>query len=202
MADVPPGNATHAPVVKGQCFECHDPHSSSHRGLLVASETELCVSCHGVTGQEIEMAGFRHAPAEAGACLACHEAHHAPREHLLAQSEREMCGSCHSAVLEEATRPGNHAHSPLAEGRCLECHQPHSSDFAGLAKAEERELCASCHDASEASFEAAHLGLLEDSSSCLSCHTPHASAGRGLFWPNRHAPFSEKDCDECHTQGD
>ncbi len=47
-------------------------------------------------------------------------------------------------------------------------------------------------------FDASHLGLATSETDCLSCHTPHASEGLGLIWPNRHPPFTEGNCDDCH----
>ena len=73
-----------------------------------------------------------------------------------------------------------------------------TADGSCLATLESGQLCAQCHDREAPAFTQKHLGLLTPETDCLSCHTPHASFGRGLFWPNRHPPFAEQKCDDCH----
>ncbi|MHC5209182.1 MAG: cytochrome c3 family protein [Planctomycetota bacterium] len=192
------GGSQHAPVGKGECLECHQPHSAPGPGLLVTESNQLCASCHGMTAQAVEDAAFKHPPAEAGACLACHEPHHAPREALLSNEPRTLCLSCHGNVMTEMNRPGHVSHFPAAAGECLDCHEPHASDHAGLSTLPSPDLCWSCHDADDEAMSDAHLGLAGPDSDCTSCHAPH-SGERGLFWPNRHEPFNEMKCDECHA---
>ena len=38
--------AVHSPIKTGNCSDCHDPHTSSHKMLLSANITDLCSSCH------------------------------------------------------------------------------------------------------------------------------------------------------------
>ena len=194
------GGSSHEPVTKGECFECHDPHSSIDPDLLVAKGSELCSRCHEETTAAIEDLEFRHAPAEAGACLACHGPHTAPREHLLSLPTEDLCRTCHSVVLEEMTWPGYQSHEPAAEGKCLDCHMSHSSANPGLAIMPSPALCWSCHEADTPEMQAAHLGQVREDLDCLACHAPHSAEGAGLFWPNRHPPFAEKTCEECHLE--
>ena len=192
------GGSTHTPVGKGECFECHDAHGSLNQDLLLATGGELCGKCHGMTQNAIAEAAVRHAPAEAGACLACHGPHTAPREHLLSLPTQDLCRTCHGIILEEMTWPGYESHPPAAEGKCLDCHMPHASANAGLAIMATPDLCWSCHEANTPAMKEKHLGLLTKTIDCLTCHAPHSAEGAGLFWPNRHPPFAEKSCDECH----
>ncbi|MCK6448245.1 MAG: cytochrome c3 family protein [Planctomycetes bacterium] len=192
--------SSHPPVTKGECLTCHDPHSSPHDALSRKEPGELCASCHGLTAAAIAKAPVKHPPAAAGACLACHSAHHAPNEHLLAQSPRETCAACHREVLAETTQPGFSSHAPVRAGECTECHLPHASDHAGLAKKPVPELCIGCHDVKQEKFATAHQSMADATTNCSSCHAPHAAPGEGLFWPNRHVPFADKKCEECHAQ--
>ena len=77
----------------------------------------------------------------------------------------------------------------------------HVSEHRGLTTSASPGLCWECHDPAAEGFERKHLGLVTTETDCLTCHTPHAAPDRGLIWPNRHAPFSEQSCDECHTEG-
>jgi predicted CXXCH cytochrome family protein len=108
--------------------------------------------------------------------------------------------SCHGSLIQELRRPGAVQHQPAAERRCLECHEAHVSSFAGLARQGQPALCAGCHEVNTPAMESAHLGLAEDLENCLECHAPHSASGQGLFWPNRHPPFDERRCDECHDE--
>ena len=36
----------HPLMKKGECSACHEPHTSSHEGLLTAGPTRLCSNCH------------------------------------------------------------------------------------------------------------------------------------------------------------
>ena len=158
----------------------------------------MCTSCHGLTRQAIDEAPLKHPPAAAGACLACHTAHHAPHPHLMAQSTRETCAACHREVLAETTQPGFSSHAPVREGECTQCHLPHASQHGGLVRAPIPELCLGCHDTGKPEFDKAHRSLAGKTTDCTACHAPHSAPGEGLFWPNRHAPFADKKCEDCH----
>jgi predicted CXXCH cytochrome family protein len=192
------GGSAHPPAVDGECLSCHDPHASREPALLLGPAGSLCSACHGLTQEHIDTAFSAHPPAKAGACLACHAPHVAPREHLLDLAPRELCLQCHGEVLDEMTRPGHLGHVPAEEGQCLQCHDPHASAEPGLALQPVPALCLACHPAEAEPMPAAHLGRDLSGSDCLQCHAPHGGEG-GLFWPNRHVPFAEKKCDECHA---
>lgn len=196
-----PGGSVHSPAQKGECLTCHDPHSAPRAHLLKQEEGQLCASCHGITQKEIEGFAFRHAPAQAGACLACHSAHAAPRPKLLSQAPRETCLSCHGKLDQESKQVGFVAHKPFAEGACLDCHRPHGSSLPGLAKEASPGLCTKCHDTSTKALAEKHGGQAFSEADCLSCHAPHSAQGKGLFWPVRHKPFAEAQCQECHGTG-
>jgi predicted CXXCH cytochrome family protein len=89
----------------------------------------------------------------------------------------------------------------VAEGDCLACHKPHASEFPSLGKAKSPDLCTKCHDLAKPELSQKHLGKVGPTTDCVSCHAPHAAEGQGLFWPNRHKPFAEKKCEECHVKG-
>jgi predicted CXXCH cytochrome family protein len=106
------------------CTNCHSPHSSSEKKLLVSEEKKLCISCHNkdVTldgkktvniGKLITNSKVVHPPLESDGCVVCHQPHGSSNNFLLigsfpvgkyAPAKREMfsfCWECHDSELFE-----------------------------------------------------------------------------------------------------
>ncbi len=189
------GPIVHEPLAEGKCLECHDPHGSEHRKMLVFDTMgELCVSCHDETlhGQ------WLHEPAAEGDCTACHAPHTSDYPSLLIKEQRSLCLSCHETIATHLESALN-IHEPLVEGEdggdCLECHLSHASDNAGLLVHNSVDLCTSCHEeqlltAQRAAFP--HSIVLQDRA-CLNCHVPHASSQTALQFDD---PIAA--CMACH----
>jgi len=62
----------HQPVESGECADCHDPHQSENKYLLLKKGTELCLSCH---DDPLAAGKIKHQAVEAGECLDCHAPH-------------------------------------------------------------------------------------------------------------------------------
>lgn len=78
------------------CTECHTPHGSPNKAMLVKAADELCVSCHvDKTGPFIyQHAGYD--PALGRGCGTCHSHHGANSPNLLMINGRGVCLQCHT----------------------------------------------------------------------------------------------------------
>ncbi len=184
----------HAPVLKGECVQCHQPHVSKFKKLLVKEPPDLCYSCHKKVKEELTSAVLVHPPFRQGACLRCHEAHTAPGSGLLKGSLNKVCFTCHK----DLKRKFSHVHAPFGQGRCLACHEPHASGDRRLLKRKGAQLCLSCHKSSPA-LKKTHPGSLK-TMDCLSCHNPHGSARKAILRDVSHTPYAEGKCVECHKK--
>jgi predicted CXXCH cytochrome family protein len=83
-------------VMKGKasCINCHSPHSSSEKKLLLKNTKELCLGCHNksVTGDNrpavnmkdlLETSKYIHPAVDRGGCSPCHTAHGSDNPYIL-----------------------------------------------------------------------------------------------------------------------
>lgn len=111
----------HRPVEEGACLDCHDVHASQEYHLLISPEQELCLGCHGGSGNGPDqtanigklISGSRkpHSAIEGGGCISCHMPHGSEERALLVarypeatyvQAETaqfELCFLCHDTDL-------------------------------------------------------------------------------------------------------
>jgi predicted CXXCH cytochrome family protein len=171
-----PGSVQHAPVVSGDCMDCHSAHSSEYEGLLVTGpEPELCFSCHDMKSEISEKEVVHKAITDGKACNNCHNPHSSEFGQLLVKESMELCLSCHNKAIESEGRKirninlelkeGNMVHGPLEKEGCSPCHYAHASDNNSLlvasfpadsyveAEADNFELCFVCHDSGILSSE-------------------------------------------------
>lgn len=146
----------HVPVNEGRCPECHRPHSSNYKPLLVNTMEKLCFQCHVDLGDEVEESKFRHGPVKTGDCTACHtKIHGSSFVKLLGRSfpmnfydsynatKYDLCFGCHNKDIakkkttDELTnfRDGQYnlhfLHVNRKKGRtCTACHGAHASSQA------------------------------------------------------------------------
>jgi predicted CXXCH cytochrome family protein len=116
----------HGPVRdEVSCINCHNPHSSPEKKLVINGSNDLCLKCHNKTikndtslitniGQVISKARSVHRPVESGGCVTCHNPHFSEKRSLLigsfpseqylkAETEKfELCFMCHDSDLLEA----------------------------------------------------------------------------------------------------
>ncbi len=176
---LPREGSMHAPVANGMCLDCHDPHGSEHRRLLVADpKRDLCIRCH---SQDIARKEFVHGPVAVGACIVCHKPHSSPHPSLLVSDSRELCLTCH-AEIQAKGEPGLHMHAALEQG-CSRCHDPHASDHRFQLRDTAPNLCLSCHstwlDQTTNGAMVVH-GAITSEGGCTTCHESHSSRLPGL----------------------
>lgn len=117
--------SSHMPLreSKMQCTDCHNPHGSTTKALLVdASVQDNCTRCH------MEKRGpllFEHPPVREN-CLNCHDPHGSINEYMLKMSRPRLCYQCHT-IAHGVTAGVN---SQFTMGRsCQNCHtQVHGSN--------------------------------------------------------------------------
>lgn len=154
----------------GACIDCHNPHSSNHRALLLDEPRALCTSCHTDALPAKKAGGSEHGPMNSPeACTACHAAHGSEHAALTIAGDRALCMLCHMqpqraddgrmlAATTEQLENAKVVHAPVEE-RCSSCHSAHGSAQQKLLSAPYPEgfyapfseetygLCFSCHDA-------------------------------------------------------
>jgi predicted CXXCH cytochrome family protein len=120
--------SAHRPVSdRLSCVNCHNPHSSPEKKLVINSTNELCLKCHNKTirtdssvvvniSQVISRAKSVHSPVENGGCVTCHNPHYSEKRALLignfpegqyvkAETDNfELCFMCHDTDLLEAKK--------------------------------------------------------------------------------------------------
>ena len=191
--------SVHPLLKKGECIGCHDPHTSSHKKLLISDITTLCSSCH--KNMVPDKARSSHKIVIEGNCITCHNSHGSDNRFILSKSANELCFECHKEV---GTRSQNarFKHEPVKKGKgCLSCHNPHASTRAdSLLRNSVPELCTECHKTNRAFFARRHMNYKVAASNCTSCHNTHGSNKNGILYDNVHAPVAEKKCTQCHPQ--
>jgi DmsE family decaheme c-type cytochrome len=160
------------------CITCHSIHSaqSDDSQLKMASNVELCASCH----QDVRAETWKnsHHPIREGeiTCADCHNPHGGTAEKMIkADAVNDLCYSCHT----EKRGPFLWEHAPVRES-CLTCHTPHGSNHAKLQRVAVPYLCQQCH------ANTRHPGTLYDAR-----NTPE-----GTSPSNR---LVERGCVNCHS---
>ncbi len=191
----PAGGSLHAALqgdrLKAGCLSCHDPHMSTHSGLLRAAGAELCGSCHADVVAAATADGG-HSPA-ADDCLSCHRPHEADEPQLLSEPAGELCARCHDPGDEELIQA--HLGADLEALTCTGCHTPHGSDNPALLARYLHEPvtkgCGGCHDQTHDRF------LNEVNAICLTCHAEVGEAVAAAAVP--HAVLEQQSCVSCHN---
>ncbi len=146
------GYDVHAPVDKGTCTKCHDPHSSVAGKLLRDEPPGLCYSCH-----DREKFTRKHVhKVIIGKRCDCHNPHVNNYPFLLSATVNETCIGCHKAksnglhIVSSMPRGKIHPvegrrlpRNPKKNLTCASCHSPHSSSYPKLFT--KKRLCQWCH---------------------------------------------------------
>ena len=88
-------------------MDCHDPHATNHKWVLVKDSQELCMTCHtrdelsdhnhpyDVKPKRRKQYNLRLTEKGKLECLSCHEPHHGTTQHLLRTDQQFTCIGCH-----------------------------------------------------------------------------------------------------------
>ena len=189
--------SVHPLLKSGQCTACHDPHTSSHKNLLISDINTLCSGCH----REMvpDKARSSHKVVVDGNCITCHNSHGSDNPFILSKTGNALCVECHQDIGTLASQ-AEFKHEPVQKDKgCLSCHNPHASARADyLLKNKVPALCKACHKTDRPFFVGRHMNYKVTDSSCDSCHNPHGSNKNGILFDAVHAPVAEKKCKQCH----
>ncbi len=125
--------SSHHPVRehKMDCADCHDPHGTMNRALLLEPTVKAtCTRCH------MEYQGpfvYEHADVTED-CTNCHNPHGSPNKPLLAANQPFLCLQCHSGHQAARQSPEGTLSSESMKkvffNRCTDCHSSiHGSDI-------------------------------------------------------------------------
>lgn len=207
----------HAPVVMGDCIDCHVVHAEPAGPMLNASQADLCGQCHVRFAQALGESERAHEPAVSD-CSSCHDGHASNYASLLHAPSPELCRDCHAEVMDGWRQQAVVHEGLFRPGSCHKCHDPHRSDRATLLKASWLDLCLQCHvervempgeppvaAIGGSVLKAAYRHEPVDAQGCDACHTahagPHADLLRAAYPADFYVPFSVEAyalCFDCH----
>ena len=160
----------HGPVAAGNCSECHNPHQSKLKKLLIKKSQDLCLSCH---DQALIVTDKIHKEIKEESCTTCHSAHGGNNNYsLLAGS----CYECHDNYEKEF----KFLHAPVASDNCSQCHSSHKTDKPKLLIGSIDNLCTNCHDSKELNKSEAHKKTGDKN--CAECHDPHGGNNENFIF--------------------
>ena len=153
------------------CISCHSVHHArTERYLLIASQPQLCFSCHSDVKGQFSMP-FHH-PVEEGVvkCSDCHDVHGTfnPNNLRSTADQNLICVRCHT----DTRGPFVFEHAAVKGVGCLGCHNPHGSENPRMLNmASINTLCNQCHSPVAAgTFHSMGEGSAE-LTPCTDCHT-------------------------------
>ena len=160
----------HAPVAAGNCSECHNPHQSKLKNLLIQNDQALCLNCH---DGAIIIADKVHKEIEKENCTTCHSAHGGNNNFSL------LVGSCYECH-ENFEKEFKFLHAPVASDNCSQCHESHKTDKPKLLIVSNNNLCTSCHDSKELYQGKEHKNI--EDKRCSECHDPHGGDNKNFIF--------------------
>lgn len=153
-----------------------------------AKLSTICFSCH----DPFSAKKSQHSPTADGDCSACHDPHQSDEAKLLRQPAAKLCFECHDRSAFEGT---GSSHGPAHEGTCLACHNPHAAEQPRLLSKAQPELCFGCHTVAMIDSQKVPMVSIRhqfdddqaekhppfEEGTCTECHHPHASANVRLL---------------------
>lgn len=153
------------------CISCHSVHhSTTPQFLLMASQPQLCESCHTGVKAQFGMPFHHPVPEHELKCTDCHDVHGTFSGNNLRTTadQNRICTKCHTDVR----GPFVYEHPAIKAVGCLGCHSPHGSQNARLLNMPSvNMLCNQCHSPVAAgTFHSMGAGSSEIEP-CTNCHT-------------------------------
>jgi predicted CXXCH cytochrome family protein len=170
-------NRIHWPLVdKIGCLNCHEPHASEQKKLLMGDMKSLCGKCHPDTMLKQE------------------------KLVELERKEKEAKAAAKGAVAR--AKEGALIHNPVAGGECSVCHLPHASDSVYLMnQISTIEVCGTCHEWQKHTSHPIGSKVVDSRNKnltiqCLSCHRAHGTGYKNMIT----FPTITDLCTQCHKQ--
>jgi len=165
-------NVHQALNIENRCTNCHSPHSSDEKKLLVTEQQKLCLSCHNkdVTSDGKKAINMKrllteskviHPPVKSGKCTTCHQPHASSENYLLIS----------------AFPSGQYA-KPSYENFAI-CWECHDSDLLEV----EKTTSATNFRDGDRNLHFVHMNG-EKGRSCIMCHNVHAANNEHLIEDN------------------
>ena len=177
------GDWAHAPVLLGDCKNCHEPHQSKNEGLLTKPQRELCFECH--DSSMLDNDPFHARISDEQKCSECHDPHGAGNRQLLVDSRSYGRRKRQLRIV-----ASNHDYRQPED--CALCHNLKQSN---LRYDNLEEKCLDCHDKVFDIPEDNEMHQAVTDMQCLVCHTPHKTSRPSLLRAN-----AEYICYSCHDK--
>ena len=128
------------------CLDCHSPHASDFKNLLLRDERRLCWKCHKDTYKTYAESLYSHP--QWGECSNCHNAHGSNQLAMMKGDGNGVCVKCHE-TQGKFTHPVGEKYRDPRTGEpvtCISCHDPMGAMFKfDLRLSGDKDLCIQCH---------------------------------------------------------
>ena len=158
----------HGPIAAGNCTQCHNPHQSKLKNLLLKKSQDLCFNCH--DSKKI-IVNKIHEKIKDESCTTCHNPHGGSNIYSL---QSGSCYQCHDNYKMEY----KFLHAPVASNNCSECHTSHKNTTPKLLVYSSNKLCFNCHDSKEIYTTEYHQKIKKEN--CTKCHNPHGGSNKNF----------------------
>jgi predicted CXXCH cytochrome family protein len=193
----------HPPFREGQCMQCHDPHATDYKNMLIRDNGQVCLSsqCHQplVSALEVDRQSDVkiHAPVKDYQCMACHNPHGSRIPHQLLSQSATLCFPCHKGMEEKikpatekerpspGTLPATGAHCPGERGKGEGTCNVHPPVREGK--------CLTCHSGQGAGYPSLLTRGVD--SMCMECH---GKDDKSFSLAHRRIEIKKEHCLECH----
>lgn len=129
------------------CFNCHTPHASQQKGLILGPPGEACRKCH--EGKFKRRSASLHVHPNASQCVDCHQLHGSNKPAMLKDDSDTACHACHESHSDFSHPTGDKAHDPRngQPMNCYSCHDPCNGTMFkyNLRGTSDKGLCVMCH---------------------------------------------------------
>ena len=128
------------------CVNCHSPHASDEKRLLLVREKQVCAQCHRPSIDSYKNSRFKHQSIDN--CTDCHYPHGGNDMAMLKGNGLEVCAICHEDQGSFTHPVGPEVPDPRT-GRmitCITCHNPMGTNYPNnLIMDGKEKLCIQCH---------------------------------------------------------
>ncbi len=133
----------HPPAKEGWCIDCHSPHASNNKGILVARAARAVLPLPPVASRSSPTCPSSTSRSSTTTAPAA-------TSRTARTTRRCSCrpspGSATTAIPAIENQFAQPSHHPIGvELTCGSCHNPHAAQYPGLIDAQDNEFCYQCH---------------------------------------------------------